>query len=341
MRQVIEEMDKFRKDFYTILTDPKAEHDLANFWLRKTKKPVLSVLLVEKKGIVKLYRGTNMEVSMPTGSLCAERNVIGSALADDPTLMRQDIKVIAVYSVNMSASNASQSANAASEETRGQRSDSLPQEPLGALEAIVENVVASPSTRCYPCKDEGSPEPPLSIAIISEDAHATSSAPSYAKSPLTGQKRKIFRMTSTTIKDVEAEETSQEMAVVPPSIDMTSPGKSGSVLRSAKKKTDEVSSADVGGIKSKKGRKKSIPFSSPLGLQSTAATSLDKESALINSIVPTMTTVYVEENDMNPLKPCGACNEWLKKIAEVNPHMKVITFTDANCTGIYIEHIND
>lgn len=25
----------------------------------------------------KLYRGTNMEVSMPTGSLCAERNVIG------------------------------------------------------------------------------------------------------------------------------------------------------------------------------------------------------------------------------------------------------------------------
>ena len=35
---------------------------------------------------------------MPTGSLCAERNVIGSALAADVTLMRKDIKVIAVYS---------------------------------------------------------------------------------------------------------------------------------------------------------------------------------------------------------------------------------------------------
>lgn len=35
---------------------------------------------------------------MPTGSLCAERNVIGSALADDMTLKRQDLKYIAVYS---------------------------------------------------------------------------------------------------------------------------------------------------------------------------------------------------------------------------------------------------
>ena len=39
-----------------------------------------------------------MEVSMPTGSLCAERNVIGSALADDLTLKRQDLKVVCVYS---------------------------------------------------------------------------------------------------------------------------------------------------------------------------------------------------------------------------------------------------
>ena len=39
-----------------------------------------------------------MEVSMPTGSLCAERNVIGSAFADDVTLRRRDLKLIAVYS---------------------------------------------------------------------------------------------------------------------------------------------------------------------------------------------------------------------------------------------------
>jgi hypothetical protein len=40
-----------------------------------------------------------MEVSMPTGSLCAERNVIGTALADNPSLRRQDLKVIAVLAV--------------------------------------------------------------------------------------------------------------------------------------------------------------------------------------------------------------------------------------------------
>jgi hypothetical protein len=43
---------------------------------------------------------------------------------------------------------------------------------------------------------------------------------------------------------------------------------------------------------------------------------------------------------MNPLKPCGACNEWLKKIAEMNPNLKVITFTDINCHGMYVERID-
>jgi hypothetical protein len=39
------------------------DHDLLSFWLRKTKKLVLAVLLVEKPGQApRLYRGTNMEV---------------------------------------------------------------------------------------------------------------------------------------------------------------------------------------------------------------------------------------------------------------------------------------
>lgn len=41
-----------------------ARDDLASFWLRKTKRPVLAVLLVQKAGgQPKLYRGTNMEVT--------------------------------------------------------------------------------------------------------------------------------------------------------------------------------------------------------------------------------------------------------------------------------------
>ena len=38
---------------------------------------------------------------MPTGSLCAERNVIGSALASDLTLKREDIQYVAVLSLSL------------------------------------------------------------------------------------------------------------------------------------------------------------------------------------------------------------------------------------------------
>jgi len=52
-------------------------------------------------------------------------------------------------------------------------------------------------------------------------------------------------------------------------------------------------------------------------------------------------TIIVDESDMNPLKPCGACHEWLKKIAEVNPQFSVVTFSDALCQGVYVEQIRD
>ena len=48
------------------------------------------------------------------------------------------------------------------------------------------------------------------------------------------------------------------------------------------------------------------------------------------------TLVLQSVQDLNPLKPCGACNEWLKKIAESNPHFKVLTFTDTQCNGVYV-----
>lgn len=41
------------------------------------------------------------QVSMPTGSLCAERNVIGSALAADLSLLRRDIKAVAVLGMTL------------------------------------------------------------------------------------------------------------------------------------------------------------------------------------------------------------------------------------------------
>merc|ERR1719343_1194157 len=94
-------MKRFRDDFSRILSNAsEGSDDIRAFWLRKTLKPVIAILAVQTaNGKIKLYRGTNMEVSMPTGSLCAERNVIGTALADNPSLKRQDLKMIACLAI--------------------------------------------------------------------------------------------------------------------------------------------------------------------------------------------------------------------------------------------------
>eukprot|EP01043_Picozoa_sp_COSAG02_P011370 COSAG02_NODE_417_length_22746_cov_9.074172_21_plen_149_part_00 len=57
-------------------------NELGSFWLRKTRKCVLSMLMVKRSGEDEpiFYSGMNIEVSMPTGSLCAERNAMGQQL---------------------------------------------------------------------------------------------------------------------------------------------------------------------------------------------------------------------------------------------------------------------
>ena len=45
------------------------------------------------------------------------------------------------------------------------------------------------------------------------------------------------------------------------------------------------------------------------------------------------------KEERNPLAPCGSCSEWLKKIAEVNPDFRVVTFTDEALTGVYVEYV--
>jgi A distinct subfamily of CDD/CDA-like deaminases len=142
VRLAVAELIKFKEEFYAIQEDKSIETDLSSFWLRKTKKPVLAVLLVQKPGQrSKLYRGTNMEVSMPTGSLCAERNVIGSALADDLTLRRQDLKVIVVYSVgSLDASRSNSNKDETPGLSTGSRRGSYESEDTLPHPTSVENV---------------------------------------------------------------------------------------------------------------------------------------------------------------------------------------------------------
>jgi hypothetical protein len=44
-------------------------------------------------------------------------------------------------------------------------------------------------------------------------------------------------------------------------------------------------------------------------------------------------------DERNPINPCGACNEWLKKIAEVNPDFKVVTFTSTDCSTCFVKAV--
>jgi len=97
VQMVVAEVKKFRESFLEIVQNER--NDIRQFWLRKTKKPVLAVLLVEQAGRFIMFRGTNMEVSMPTGSLCAERSVIGAAFASNPGLKREDLRMVAVLAV--------------------------------------------------------------------------------------------------------------------------------------------------------------------------------------------------------------------------------------------------
>ncbi|MDP3277908.1 MAG: hypothetical protein Q8Q09_22175 [Deltaproteobacteria bacterium] len=75
------------------------------FWFRKGAQEVLAVLVVHdpaSPGKLRTFRGVNLEVSLPTGSLCAERNAIGSAFAAFPTLERRHIAAVAVLSLSKS-----------------------------------------------------------------------------------------------------------------------------------------------------------------------------------------------------------------------------------------------
>ena len=135
-KRLVEDMVRYKRQFEAIRDAD--EHELTSFWLRKTGKAVVAVLLSQKAGEEPVYwRGMNLcahspldalsrrptcssvtarsrsprawpasrspcarrEVSMPTGTLCAERNAIGNALAGDQTMSRADMKAIAVLSI--------------------------------------------------------------------------------------------------------------------------------------------------------------------------------------------------------------------------------------------------
>ena len=56
-------------------------------------------------GSIEMVKGVNVEVSLTTGTLCAERNAISTAFRKFPKLERKDLKAIAVLSLNPTLPN--------------------------------------------------------------------------------------------------------------------------------------------------------------------------------------------------------------------------------------------
>lgn len=100
----VDEMKKWKEHFIRHRPHRAAEDDNHReyiYWFRKGKKEVLAVVVTQDADTKELHahRGVNLEVSLPTGTLCAERNAIGSALATFPSLERRDVKAVAVLSL--------------------------------------------------------------------------------------------------------------------------------------------------------------------------------------------------------------------------------------------------
>lgn len=74
-RIALEELRRYIEEFQARPQD--------GFWHRKSKKPVLSVVVCRgQDGQPEYFRGMNTEVSLPAGSLCAERAAIARAASD-------------------------------------------------------------------------------------------------------------------------------------------------------------------------------------------------------------------------------------------------------------------
>jgi len=189
---------------------------------------------------------------MVLGSLCAERNAIGSALASDPTLHRRSLKMIGVLSVNLSEPETSSSCLSTSSQ-------------LGLK--ITKSTGA-----------------PTSIAL--EHTRMNASLTSFSRNALaSSDSTNGFLKSSQPNKFGESNSLSSQKA---------SP---------RKPKRPRTYSCD----------NQSIEIAEQFALASM--------------------------KDRNPLAPCGACNEWLLKIAEANPSFKIVTFDTIACHNVYIHQL--
>lgn len=257
IRRLIKEMLEHKE---SVLHALRTGVELPQFWLRKSRQPVLAVLMVRKPDETpRFYRGMNLEVSMPTGSLCAERNVIGTAIAQDPSLRRADIKIVAVLSLTMEDQDADT-------QIKPERARLIATKSVDKESAVRETVAGFK----HELADTGFGRPHPSTPPISRST--------LLDNPFDGG------FDPTGPRAIPA--FNLNVANIP---DSPQPSKGKRAL--------SPTSSEHGD-----GRKR-------------------------------------HPRDLNPMDPCGACNEWLKKIAEWNPSFTVMTFASMSCQEIFFKRV--
>eukprot|EP01084_Bolivina_argentea_P102144 183039_1 len=86
---LVQEMKQFVDEFNT-------SDNMEEFFTRKSEQNVLSVVQCFRNDEYLYFRGRNIEVSLPSGTLCAERSAIGNATSNNLDLHRKHFKRIAV-----------------------------------------------------------------------------------------------------------------------------------------------------------------------------------------------------------------------------------------------------
>eukprot|EP00667_Euglena_gracilis_P010984 EG_transcript_11200 len=98
---IVSSMDEWLLDF----TQQRDHLGHSQFWHRTSKKIVLSILALRLDDSLVFVRGCNLEVSLPSGSLCSERNAFGTALTMYPFLHREHFVGVAVLSLTEGDAN--------------------------------------------------------------------------------------------------------------------------------------------------------------------------------------------------------------------------------------------
>jgi cytidine deaminase len=251
---------------------------------------------------------------MPTGSLCSERNAIGTALATNGHIRREHFKAVAIMSTSQVHAPGKHKVGSPRRSPYAARAGSS----ASAAAAAAATAAGSGGGGGGGLLAASSPASPSALRRTSDGSGASPSPSSsrkrtrlHAEDSLDAWRLKRWRSNSMS----DQSEVSEHVAGG--GHDFGADGSSGG----------------GGG-----GRGGGLRPSSPRVAAGAALLAAGPAAGGSggSGVVPLPIN---ELQDLNPLGPCGACLEWLKKLAEVNPDFRVVMFEDTSCSNVFVRSV--